>query len=837
MRTITWGIVLTLLWLPRNAATQECPPAGNYEGFTVRSVSVETPLQFPIRWIERSLLGPAIDSLDPIAQNLPLKQGQPFSATKHTFSAKSISDSYTQPRAGEPVKLAVVFPRFPSCDLAAGSVDVVYRVYSTEAAYFVSRLLDVPQDVPARELMIGKASEKDGKLLPVPFVSYNHESGLFGGASAFWNKRGGIFNSFNVMAGGSSSSYRTALSTGGRHYPGRGLLSHVEWNVGARFTKDPAAELTLRESIGKGDFFAATRAHGKFATIVRFGTAFESGTVGSDVAPGLVVESPKRSLKSYVGGAWSRNRQRWDASYGLEIGNGTDVTPVDFQKHVVDLAHQVRLLPREHWPIQLDTHWSAGSISGDPAMVPVAERFFGGNVVGNFVNNPLWKMPAGPLIRSFPQNTLNALAGQPIGGTSFTALNFTAALPAWGIPAMPSVIRNAKPLADGIHLGLMAAQAESRKDYLARTPDFPPVLMRADAVIPDLRDAKTRLQRLAGRNDLPSDMVDELNGLVTVIDDALEKHGKAKKAARSGIAWDACASLAGVDPDSFTLAHLHRELNETVSPALETANLVEDARALRQLADKFEAHRQALAMLIDPIALSAMVDRNELDALGPPLSNVATHARGLKSAIDALGPRGQPIGTLAFAAAEWAAGVIRLASPEVDADLSDRLNDATKLTVGIGKLVPPQIDSTVSAAAELSAALKSGGETDAAQAIDDASGLLRKDLPSLASQVKALQIPTAERWAREQNTYFTRALDVAFREMTLAGVRYVAAVDIARLRSGTSESGTRYGLGAGVQISIVTFQVTMGYSFNPDRRESESRGAFFFLMEVADLFR
>jgi hypothetical protein len=836
MRTIAWGIVLTLLWLPRSAAAQNCPP-GNYEGFIVRSVSVETPLQFPIRWIERALLGRAIDSLDPVAQNLPLKEGQPFSGVKHTFSAKAISDSYTQPRASEPVKVAAVFPRFPSCDLAAGTVDVVYRVYSTEAAYFVSRLLDVPQDVPARELTIGKASETDGKILPVPFVSYNHESGLLGGASASLNKRGGIVNALNAVAAGSSSSYRTALSTGGRHDPGRGLFSHIEWNVGARFTKDPAAELTLRESVGKGDFFAATRAHGKFATIVRFGAAYEAGTVGTDVAPRLVTEAPKRSLKSYVGGTWSRNRQRWDASYGLEVGKGTDVTPVDFQKHVVALAHQVRLLPREHWPIQLDTHFSAGSISGDAAMVPVAERFFGGNVVGNFVNNPLWKMPAGPLIRSFPQNTLNALAGQPAGGDSFTALNFTAALPVWRIPAMPRVIRNAKPLADGIHLGVMAAQAESRKDYLARTPGFPPVLMRADAVFPDLTDARTRLERLAGRNDLPSDMVDQLNGLVAVIKDALEKLGKAKRATRSGIAWDACASLAGEDADSFALAHLRRELSETVAPALETANLAEDARALRELADKFEGHRQALAMLIDPLALTAMVDLKQLDALGPAVSGVATHAKGLKSAIDALGPRGQPIGTLAFTAAEWAAGVITLATPDPRADLSDRLNDMTKLTVGIGKLVPPQIDSTVAAAAELSTALKNGGETDAAQAIDDASVLLRQDLPSLVAQVKAIQIPAAERWAREQNTYFTRALDVAFREMTLTGVRFVGAVDVARLRSDTSEIGTRYGLGAGVQFNIVTFQVTMGYSFNPDRRESESLGAFFFLMEVADLFR
>jgi hypothetical protein len=47
----------------------------------------------------------------------------------------------------------------------------------------------------------------------------------------------------------------------------------------------------------------------------------------------------------------------------------------------------------------------------------------------------------------------------------------------------------------------------------------------------------------------------------------------------------------------------------------------------------------------------------------------------------------------------------------------------------------------------------------------------------------------------------------------------------------------RYGIGPGVRLSIVTFRITMGYSFNPNPRPSEGNGAFFFSMTVADLFR
>jgi len=40
-----------------------------------------------------------------------------------------------------------------------------------------------------------------------------------------------------------------------------------------------------------------------------------------------------------------------------------------------------------------------------------------------------------------------------------------------------------------------------------------------------------------------------------------------------------------------------------------------------------------------------------------------------------------------------------------------------------------------------------------------------------------------------------------------------------------------------VRLSLVNFNVTLGYAVNPTPRLQEGRGAFFFSMDVTDLFR
>jgi hypothetical protein len=826
---------LILCAVPRPAAADCAAIPGLYEGFLVTRVSIETPLGFPVHWIERALLGRAIDSLQSIADTLPVRVGRAFHFSDHIDSLQAVRDLYGTLRPGERVKVALAQPRFPACDLTARTVEVAYRVYTTDAAYFASRLLEVPKDQPNRKLTIGRASETKGKVQVVPFGGYNATRGLVGGIGATWLGTGRVFNSVEGHANASGTSHQLGLAVGGAHDLGRGLFAHVEWNAGAHDSDVPAGALRLREAAATAAFFAATRAKGPLETTLRFGARVEGGSDTSGAAePGVAPYVPLRSLTTYIGATWSHSRQIWNASYALQEGKGTDHTPVDYTKHIVAAAHQVRFLPREHRAIQLDTQVNAGWIQGDPNLIPLADRFFGGNVVSNVSNNPLWRIPSGPLLRSVPENSLNATgSGQPIGGKTFAAVNVMAAFPVWQIPAVPQAVRSAKPLFDGIHLGLQPTLNASVEDFLAKTKPFDAVVTRAAGVAPDLVNARDRLTLLSQQR-LSDDLIEDLKDLIsTYVDPALESIRLAQQAPRTGVAWTECRKLAGSDPDTFPLAHLHDDIVMVVAPGLTAQGHPGDARDLQALAAQLDRHRRDLEALIAPIATLGVIEPSTFDAFRSDLQKLAADAARLKSGSDALKGHPNPVGMLAFTASEWAEAIVHAADP----DPRDELYTLGRLAIGIGQLVPPQIASAAEAGEDLASAA-GGGDAEAVAEIAQASRDLRDDLAALAPRVRALQIPPGERWARQQNAFFVRALDVAFRELNLAAVRWVVAFDAARIGpSLDGSSSLHYGIGPGIQFNIVTFQVTLGYSFNPRPRGAEGRGAFFFSIEIADLFR
>jgi hypothetical protein len=64
--------------------------------------------------------------------------------------------------------------------------------------------------------------------------------------------------------------------------------------------------------------------------------------------------------------------------------------------------------------------------------------------------------------------------------------------------------------------------------------------------------------------------------------------------------------------------------------------------------------------------------------------------------------------------------------------------------------------------------------------------------------------------------------------------------DAAKIESNLSSATstrTKYALGSGVQFTIVSFNLRVGYSFNVHRQPSEPRGAFVFSLGVTDLLR
>ena len=105
---------------------------------------------------------------------------------------------------------------------------------------------------------------------------------------------------------------------------------------------------------------------------------------------------------------------------------------------------------------------------------------------------------------------------------------------------------------------------------------------------------------------------------------------------------------------------------------------------------------------------------------------------------------------------------------------------------------------------------------------------------SILEDLKSINPKVAADKARKQLNLVTPVINELVDEINLFSVSPVLAVDAARIWP--DRFGTRFGIGGGVRFSLVNFNVTLGYSFNPSPHAGEGRGAFFFSMNVADLF-
>lgn len=101
--------------------------------------------------------------------------------------------------------------------------------------------------------------------------------------------------------------------------------------------------------------------------------------------------------------------------------------------------------------------------------------------------------------------------------------------------------------------------------------------------------------------------------------------------------------------------------------------------------------------------------------------------------------------------------------------------------------------------------------------------------------------PAAEAQAQADVAYSSRIFYRVVKEMNVYSVSPMVVFDAARLWPGTGAAegaGNRYGIGGGLRVSIAnSFHVHFGYAANPNRRNGEARGAFFFGMTVRDPLR
>jgi hypothetical protein len=101
-------------------------------------------------------------------------------------------------------------------------------------------------------------------------------------------------------------------------------------------------------------------------------------------------------------------------------------------------------------------------------------------------------------------------------------------------------------------------------------------------------------------------------------------------------------------------------------------------------------------------------------------------------------------------------------------------------------------------------------------------------------EYEAIDFSEASRLADADMRVVGPVLDAFVDELNWIAVSPVGVFDVARIWP--DKYGTRFGIGGGVRITVVNFNVTLGYAFNPNRKPQEGRGALFFSMDVTNLF-
>ena len=106
-------------------------------------------------------------------------------------------------------------------------------------------------------------------------------------------------------------------------------------------------------------------------------------------------------------------------------------------------------------------------------------------------------------------------------------------------------------------------------------------------------------------------------------------------------------------------------------------------------------------------------------------------------------------------------------------------------------------------------------------------------------RIARVDVEKARQRAVRDMLFPRHVVHTVFEELNAFSVGPLLMLDAARIgqREGPAGRTTRFGLGAGVRLSVASaFHVVAGYVWNPDRRDDERRGAGFARVEFIPLF-
>jgi hypothetical protein len=118
-------------------------------------------------------------------------------------------------------------------------------------------------------------------------------------------------------------------------------------------------------------------------------------------------------------------------------------------------------------------------------------------------------------------------------------------------------------------------------------------------------------------------------------------------------------------------------------------------------------------------------------------------------------------------------------------------------------------------------------ESEAKQLVDAGKGLSQR-LDEVESQAVAS--------AHKDMAFARRLVDRLLHEVNVVSAAPLLMFDVVRVGPDPTHRW-QFGAGPGLRLSLVNVNLTLGYSFNIQRRPGEPRGAFLIQFSVSDLFR
>jgi hypothetical protein len=494
----------------------DCASGANFEalGYIIRDAKIEDP------WHFLRALGTGGDAADKAVSAL---KGTPFKYAEvervrniiehERFLPTDINYSVTS--------LTSCFDR---------QLDVIFQIFSVQISPVLSSTFEFRKREKTDPKEAAGISPGDQYFRLIPRGGYDHTDKFFAGGivEARWGANPIPLNAFELQGYGSQSFRFVSAAVTGEYDSSTGLLGHADWRIDYENSSRPTDRAPLNH--GRLGLQFVFESHPMKGIVVRSGATVEGGNQQSTFSPtelpvGTVASTGYSSVKVYEGITSHLRRQALAVSYGLQLGSTSTTLHGDWRKHIGDFAYDCWWPFSNHRLLEIEQRLTIGDIQ-TLRVVPVSERFFGGNSEDQFIPGNTWQILTNPFIRSIPAHRFYMIPGG-VGGDRFVSYNFTSAVTAWRRPLVPPDLANDQDFNKKLNGALESSTSILQVAYASDDKHFRAALSLLPNVSTNIELLTNRV--VAARDGAPS-------SLQPAFDSCLDALGSAKRYVQHAIA-------------------------------------------------------------------------------------------------------------------------------------------------------------------------------------------------------------------------------------------------------------------------------------------------------------